>query len=84
MSNHTSDTIVIPIDRAASWSPDGLTEVLCPATTTLAGALPQMRMLPACLTEMLPLVFREPSGIGLKRAWHCLPLKADTSFLVVC
>ena len=47
-------------------------------------ALPQMRMLPACLTEMLPLVFREPGGIGLKRAWQCAPLQADSSFLVVC
>ena len=84
MSKHSSDTIVIPIDRAASWSPDGLTEVLCPAKTTLAGALPQIRMLPACLAEMLPIVFREPGGNGLKRAWHCLPFEADSSFLVVC
>ena len=41
------------------------------------GALPQIRMLPACLTEMLPIVFREPGGNGLKRAWHCLPFEAD-------
>ena len=57
--------------------------VACPATKN-SGALPQMRMLPACLTEMLPLVFREPGGIGLKRAWQCAPLQADSSFLVVC
>ncbi len=28
MSKNTSDTTVIPIDRAATWSPDALTEVL--------------------------------------------------------
>ena len=47
-------------------------------------ALPQIRMLPACLTEMLPIVFREPGGNGLKRAWHCLPFEADSSFLEQC